>query len=375
MTKIDHLWDGSGILAKKVAHAAALVMLTYYPVVEDDYSPAHMVCSSLVDRRAHRSSIHNVEMEHINIFLSVSWMRNYLKRRFHVSFQRTVKLEDRPNNLSLNPYSIKFELATCHRQSFTCEEQMTSSIRSLSDELLSEYKNNHYESKTLDIKDDRVSTTVTKYTNMSPCLSSEVIAPIVTPDIPQIKLFTKGGRKFLTTCKMKILIRNLRLTIKRNNQKNLELQNQKYLKEANNEQCSESEKNCDLVSDLLLEACSRAGVLKKTINNQRQLSIDAGVIIRSMHSDCNVSFSKMPLTIHLCLTLLFGSINEKTAGILVQSSTTYSEAAAISSECVTVQTKLLFTDRSSEKRIVAAHISMDESEKKREALVVKLIQY
>ena len=80
------------------------------------------------------------------------------------------------------------------------------------------------------------------------------------------------------------------LTIKRNNQKNLELQNQKYLKEANNEQCSESEKNCDLPSDLLLEACSRAGVLKKTINNQRQLSIDAGVIIRSMHSDCNVSF-------------------------------------------------------------------------------------
>ena len=93
------------------------------------------------------------------------------------------------------------------------------------------------------------------------------------------------------------------------------------------------------------------------INNQRQLSIDAGVIIRSMHSDCNVSFSKMP---HLCLTLLFGSINEKTAGMLVQSSIIYSEAAAISSECVTVQTKLLFADRTSEKRIVAAHISMDE---------------
>ena len=111
------------------------------------------------------------------------------------------------------------------------------------------------------------------------------------------------------------------------------------------------------------------------INNQRQLSIDAGVIIRSMHSDCNVSFSKMPPSIHLCLTLLFGSINERTAGMLVQSSIIYSEAAAISSECVTVQTKLLFTDRTSEKRTVAAHISMDESEKKRDALVVKLIQY
>ena len=118
-------------------------------------------------------------------------MRNHLKRRFHVSFQRTVKLKDRPNNLSFNPYSIKFELAACHPQSFTCEEQMTSTIRSLTDELLSEYNNNHYESKTLDIKDNRVSTTVTKSTDMSPCLSSEVIALIVTPDILQIKLSTK----------------------------------------------------------------------------------------------------------------------------------------------------------------------------------------
>ena len=59
---------------------------------------------------------------------------------------------------------------------------------------------------------------------------------IVTPDILQIKLSTKGERKFLTSCKMKILIRNVRLTIKRNNQKILELRNQKYLKEANNEQ-------------------------------------------------------------------------------------------------------------------------------------------
>ena len=118
---------------------------------------------------------------------------------------------------------------------------MTSSIRSLTDELLSEY-NNHYESKPLDIKDNRVSTTVTKSADMSPCLSSEVIDPIVTPDIPQIKLLTKGGRKFLSSCKMKILIRISRLTIKRYNQKFLELWNQKYLKEANNEQCSESEK-------------------------------------------------------------------------------------------------------------------------------------
>ena len=72
MTKIDHLSDGSGMLARKVAHAAALVMLTYYPVVEDDYSPANMVCSSLLDRRAHRNSIYNAEIEYIlTFFISI----------------------------------------------------------------------------------------------------------------------------------------------------------------------------------------------------------------------------------------------------------------------------------------------------------------
>ena len=35
----------------------------------------------------------------------------------------------------------------------------------------------------------------------------------------------------------------------------------------------------------------------------------------------------------------------------------------------------MFTDRSSKHRITAAHLSMDESEKKRSALVVKLINY
>ena len=36
MSKIDHLFDALGLSAKKVAYAAALVILTYYPDVDDD---------------------------------------------------------------------------------------------------------------------------------------------------------------------------------------------------------------------------------------------------------------------------------------------------------------------------------------------------
>ena len=57
--------------------------------------------------------------------------------------------------------------------------------------------------------------------------------------------------KDITKKKMKILIKILRLTIKRYNQKFLELWNQNYLKEANNEQCSESEKNCAKLGNTL----------------------------------------------------------------------------------------------------------------------------
>ena len=40
-----------------------------------------------------------------------------------------------------------------------------------------------------------------------------------------------------------------------------------------------------------------------------------------------------------------------------------------------ISTKLSSTDRSSKHRITAAHLSMNESEKKRSALVVELISY
>ena len=68
MIKIDHLLDASGLLAKKVAHAVAVVILTYHPLVDDDYSTPHLICSSLRVYRASGNSIFNVESEHIKLF-------------------------------------------------------------------------------------------------------------------------------------------------------------------------------------------------------------------------------------------------------------------------------------------------------------------
>ena len=88
-----------------------VVILTYYPVVEDDYSADHVICAALVDREWKKKSFLNVENDHIFLFLSVGWIRTYLKKHSSVSFQRTVKGVDRLEEHSIFPYSIKYELA------------------------------------------------------------------------------------------------------------------------------------------------------------------------------------------------------------------------------------------------------------------------
>ena len=85
--------------------------------------------------------------------------------------------------------------------------------------------------------------------------------------------------------------------------------NQISSKNVIDEECSDKNDKSKIVNDLLLKAYEHAGVLKNNNYSRHQLSIEAGVIIRSLQSDCNVSFSKMSLTIHLCLALLFGTIN------------------------------------------------------------------
>ena len=77
-------------MAQKVALAATVAILTYYPEIEDDLSAGRVICTALVDRISSDYSVLNVK-----IFLSIGWLRNILKKRCDVSFQRTVKGLDR----------------------------------------------------------------------------------------------------------------------------------------------------------------------------------------------------------------------------------------------------------------------------------------
>ena len=144
MSKIDH--DALGLFAKKVAYAAALVILMYYPDVDNDYSTAHAISSSLLDCRANQNSIFGIESRHINLFLSVSYIRKYLTKKWNVSFRRNVKLHEKSIDSISMPCSTKFESAALHRISLSTEEETVFDIKSLSNDLLVEYHQHHLES-------------------------------------------------------------------------------------------------------------------------------------------------------------------------------------------------------------------------------------
>jgi hypothetical protein len=246
MSKIDHLSDASGILVKKVANAVALVILTFFPVVQDAYSDAHVIYSSLFDRRTTRNSIFNVESEHISIFLSVLWIRNYLKKRWNVSFQRTRKIIDQCTELALDPYSMKFEIAARYRTLFSTEDERISAIKSLSNDLLEEYHKNHAESEILLESDNSICSTnsseiLLESDNLSPILSSGVINQLVTPDSPPRTPLKLKGRKLFTSSKLKLLVKSLRITIQRYKATILDLQNQLSSKKADYEKTDELE--------------------------------------------------------------------------------------------------------------------------------------
>ena len=123
MTKNHHLSDASGLLAEKVGHAVALVMLTFTPEIENDYSTANDIYASLVNQRTSRHHIYNVQREHVIMFLSVSWIRTYLRKKWNCCFQKTVKKSEKLGEYCSNPYSFKFEVASCDRPSFANEAE------------------------------------------------------------------------------------------------------------------------------------------------------------------------------------------------------------------------------------------------------------
>ena len=139
MTKNDHLSDATGLLAEKVASAVALVMLTFTPEIEKDYSTANDVYDSSINQRKSRHYIYNVQREHVIMFLSVSWIRTYLRKKWNCSFQRTVKKSDKLEEYCPNPYSFKFEVAACDRPSFANEAEKISAIKLLSNDLVALY--------------------------------------------------------------------------------------------------------------------------------------------------------------------------------------------------------------------------------------------
>ena len=104
--------------------------------------------------------------------------------------------------------------------------------------------------------------------------STRIITPVVTPDIPD-SAFKMKGRKLLSSSKSKISVEGLRGIIAHDKRRILHLQNKNTLgcMKSNYTQNNNTEKNCDLLSELILRVCNHADALKRKIMIKRNFQV------------------------------------------------------------------------------------------------------
>ena len=95
---------------------------------------------------------------------------------------------------------------------------------------------------------------------------------MVTPDIPD-SAFQMKGRKLLSSSKSKISVEGLRGIIAHDKRRILHLQNKNTFMKSNYTQNNNTEKNCDLLSELILRVCNHADALKRKIMIKRNFQV------------------------------------------------------------------------------------------------------
>ena len=125
----------------------------------------------------------------------------------------------------------------------------------------------------------------------------------------------------------------------------------------------------------LLILMNNANVLYENVNRQEKLSVCLGLLMRSLHSDCNVSYERMPSVVYLVLTMIFGKLSIETCKRSQSASSTCIIAADRTSALIGRFGSSLFTDRGRSDRMIVGHIIIDGSDKKKQAIVLKIFQF
>lgn len=129
--------------------------------------------------------------------------------------------------------------------------------------------------------------------------------------------------------------------------------------------------NAPLRTDhVVLAAVESAGSYTQIIHGYNQLSLNSGLVVQDMVSHGGVSFRKLPLVLHLALTLFFGSTiaGSPLTRQLVQSSDTYAIAAERSAQATSLANQRMFVspvydNLQQQPRVLSCHLQIDDSNK------------
>lgn len=129
------------------------------------------------------------------------------------------------------------------------------------------------------------------------------------------------------------------------------------------------------VGEKLSDLIAEVGVFTQHINGKETLSVQSGVFIQDLISNCGCSMKKIPLIVSIVLTMLFGLIDTQSFRDILRAEDTYALATERTAHLVVKNGRRRFTDREDSDAVLNAFLILDASNKKNKGLVAKPINY
>jgi hypothetical protein len=345
---------------KALIRVASIMVHRFIPAQLNKFYNAKEIADYLGDLPNGKTSALYVDLNNLKKALYLKIIRDYVERSFpgHFEFKRA---ETKNDIITEGPatfrkgYQIKWNVYINQTSSYRTEiEELQRSITNSIED---------HNVKLLGLETPRKVTETPRKSLDSVTSNMPDILETLNNMVPQ----KKRGRPPLTQGEVSTRINRLRMR--------LTYKNNKYASEQINLNRENVDQGIDTIGDKLLKLITEANCYTEKINGERCTSLVRGLLIQDLISNCGCSVEKLPLIVGTVITMLFGDVGDDIYASIVKSHNTYALALERTSLLVVLEIRQRFVDRSSQKRILYAHLIIDASNKKGKGCVGKIIVY
>ena len=341
---------------KALIRVAAIMVYRFIPPKLNKFYNAKEIADYLGDLPNGQTSAMHADLNNLKKALYLKHIRDNLEHSFpgHFEFKRAETKNDIIPELFNKGYQIKWNVQISQSLSYRTDIEQLQKTISESFDLLQNPPVLKTPCKDVEIPRRHPDDTTSSI--------SENLQPVDNAADQK-----KRGRPSLTQVEVSTRINRLRMKLKYKNSKNAN--EQINLNQGNVNQGEET------IGEKVLKLITEASCYTERINGERCTSLVTGLLIQDLISNCGCSVEKLPLVVGTVITMLFGDVGDEIYASIVKSHNTYALASERTSLLVVLEIRQRFVERTSEKRILYAHLIIDASNKKGKGCVGKIIVY